>query len=52
MTIRKTNVQMSLIIPKDLKHELKQIADNENRSLNNLINTILLDYLKNNKNQS
>lgn len=52
MTIRKTNVQMSLIIPKEVKQELKQIADDENRSLNNLINTVLLDYLKNNKNQS
>lgn len=49
MTISKTNVQMSLIIPKEVKQELKQIADAENRSLNNLINTILLDYLKNKK---
>lgn len=52
MTIHKSNTQMSLIISKELKQELKQIADNENRSLNNLINTVLLDYLKNNKNQS
>lgn len=52
MTIKKSNIQMSLIIPKEVKQELKQIADNENRSLNNLINTVLLDYLKNNKNQS
>lgn len=49
MTIRKTNVQMSLIIPKEVKQELKQIADDENRSLNNLINTVLMDYLKNKK---
>lgn len=52
MTIKKSNIQMSLIIPKEVKQELKQIADAENRSLNNLINTVLLDYLKNNKNQS
>ena len=49
MTISKTNVQMSLIIPKELKQELKQVAANENRSLNNLINTVLMDYLKNKK---
>lgn len=49
MTIHKSNTQMSLIISKDLKQELKQIADAENRSLNNLINTVLIDYLKNKK---
>ena len=49
MTIRKTNIQMSLIIPKELKQELKQVADSQNRSLNNLINTVLMDYLRNKK---
>lgn len=49
MTIRKTNIQMSLIIPKEVKQQLKQVAANENRSLNNLINTVLMDYLKNKK---
>lgn len=49
MTINKTNTQMSLIIPKEVKQELKQVAANENRSLNNLINTVLMDYLKNKK---
>jgi predicted HicB family RNase H-like nuclease len=49
MTIRKTNIQMSLIIPKELKQELKQVADSQNRSLNNLINTVLMDYLNNKK---
>ena len=49
MTIRKTNTQMSLIIPKELKQELKQVADSQNRSLNNLINTVLMDYLRNKK---
>lgn len=49
MTISKINIQMSLIIPKDLKQELKQVADSQNRSLNNLINTILIEYLNNKK---
>lgn len=52
MSISKDNIQMSLIIPKDLKQELKQMADSQNRSLNNLINTILIEYHKNRKNQS
>ena len=52
MTISKTNIQMSLIIPKEVKQELKQIAETQNRSLNNLINTVLMDYLKNRKTQS
>lgn len=49
MTIRKTNTQMSLVIPKELKQELKQVADSQNRSLNNLINTVLMEYLNNKK---
>lgn len=49
MTISKTNIQMSLIIPKEVKQQLKQVADSQNRSLNNLINTVLIDYLKNKK---
>ena len=49
MAISKINIQMSLIIPKDLKQELKQVADSQNRSLNNLINTILIEYLNNKK---
>lgn len=49
MTIRKSNTQMSLVIPKELKQELKQVADSQNRSLNNLINTVLMEYLNNKK---
>lgn len=49
MTIKKTNTQMSLVIPKELKQELKQVADSQNRSLNNLINTVLMEYLNNKK---
>lgn len=49
MTISKSNVQMSLVIPKELKQELKQVADSQNRSLNNLINTVLMEYLNNKK---
>lgn len=49
MTIKKTNIQMSLVIPKELKQELKQVADSQNRSLNNLISTVLMEYLNNKK---
>ena len=43
--ISKDNIRMSLVIPKELKKELQQIAKEENRSLNNLIITILKDYM-------
>ena len=36
----------ALTILKDDKAELKKIAKEQNRSLNNLIETILKDYLK------
>lgn len=49
MTISKSNTQMSLVIPKDLKQELKQLADTQNRSLNNLITTVLMEYINNKK---
>lgn len=45
--ISKDNIRMSLVIPKELKKELQQIAKSENRSLNNLIITILKNYMNN-----
>ena len=44
--ISENNVRMSLVIPKDLKAELERIAAAENRSMNNLIVTILKDAAK------
>lgn len=44
--ISNSNTRYSLTIPKDLKRQLEEIADIQNRSLNNLIVTILKDYVK------
>lgn len=41
-----TNTRYSLTISKELKQTLEKIADEQNRSLNNLINTILREYVK------
>lgn len=43
------NVRMSLVIPKDLKEILTDLAKQDNRSLNNLIITILENYVRNHK---
>lgn len=44
--ISEKKVQISLVIPKELKSTLSEIATEENRSLNNLIVTILANYVK------
>lgn len=46
MTISKDNVRANLIINKELKSSLEKIAKEENRSLNNLITTILKKYVE------
>lgn len=46
--ISNSNTRYSLTIPKDLKQQLEKIAGTQNRSLNNLIVTILKDYAKSN----
>ena len=38
-----------LTIPKEVKAELEQIAKEQNRSFNNLILTIIIEYLKSRK---
>ena len=46
MAIGKDKTQVLLTLTKEDKAELQQIADNENRSFTNLINTIIKNYLK------
>lgn len=46
MGIRESKTQMSLVIEKTLKKELLEKAQQENRSLNNMIEKILSDYIK------
>lgn len=47
MAISKDNVQAGIIIPREMKQQLEEIAKQEERSFNNLIRTILKDYLAN-----
>ena len=47
MAISKENTRTNITIPKDMKEQLTNIAANENRSFNNLVITILKDYLTN-----
>ena len=44
--ISKDKTRILLTIKRDIKSTLEEIAKKENRSLNNLIITILKDYLK------
>lgn len=41
MGISKDNTRIALTIPKELKTELEKLAQKENRSLNNLILTLI-----------
>lgn len=45
MTISKNNTRTNITIPKDLKKKLEQLAEEQNRSFNNLVITILKDYV-------
>lgn len=45
MSISDKNVRAGLVIPKDLKAKLEELAKSENRSLNNYIVTILQNYV-------
>ena len=45
MTIKDDKVRANLIIEKELKKELEDIAKQENRSFNNLIITVLKDFV-------
>lgn len=44
--IGEDKTRIILTVPKDLKEVLMEIAKDENRSLTNLIVTILKDYVK------
>lgn len=47
MTISKNKTRTIVTIEKSVKEELVQLAKEENRSLNNLIETIIKEYLVN-----
>lgn len=43
--IADTNTRTNITISKEMKNKLTEIAKSENRSFNNLVITILKDYL-------
>lgn len=45
MTISNLNTRTNITIPKELKKELEDIAKEQNRSFNNLVITILKDFV-------
>ena len=45
MTIGKDKTRTNITIEKDLKKELEDIAKEQNRSFNNLVITILKDFV-------
>ena len=45
MSISKNNTRTTITIPKDLKKELEIIAKEQNRSFNNLVITILKNFV-------
>lgn len=49
MSISKDNTRMILTISKELKAELERIAQEQNRSVNNLILTIIKNSISNTK---
>lgn len=46
MAISKDKVRANLIISKELKKQLEELALKDNRSFNNLVITILEEYVK------
>lgn len=47
MAISDKNERTMVIMPKELKEKLKQIAEEQSRSLSNLILNVLKDYVQN-----
>lgn len=47
MAIAESNVRTNITMPKELKSKLEELAKKENRSFNNLVVTILKEYVEN-----
>lgn len=45
MTISKDNTRTNITISKELKAKLEQLAKDQNRSFNNLVITVLKEYV-------
>lgn len=51
MTIGKDKVRTLISINKELKNQLEDLAEKDNRSFNNMVITILKEYVKENENK-
>jgi len=49
MSISEENTRTNITIPKELKKLLEEIAKSKNRSFNNLVITILMEYVEEEK---
>lgn len=49
MSISEENTRTNITIPKDLKKQLEEISKSKNRSFNNLVITVLKDYVEGEK---
>jgi metal-responsive CopG/Arc/MetJ family transcriptional regulator len=49
MAIGKDKTRIVVTLTKELKEDLEKLAEAENRNVSNLINTILINYVKDNK---
>ena len=46
MAVSEENTRTNITIPKELKKRLEEIAKSKNRSFNNLVITVLMDYVE------
>lgn len=49
MTVGKDKVRTLISINKELKNQLQELAEKDNRSFNNMVITILKEYVKENE---
>lgn len=49
MSVSKDNVRTNITFPRGLKAQLEKIAKEQNRSLNNLVITILKEFVSKNQ---
>lgn len=46
MAIKESNTRTNVTLPKELKKQLEEEAKKQNRSFNNLVVTVLTEYIK------
>lgn len=44
--MRNNNVRFTISMPKELQEKVRELGDSENRTINNCINNILINFFK------